>query len=140
MKIKTFILLIAFAAILTSIFTIFLYNAFIVEKIVSYNMTVRVDDHFGLAIDNESLNFGRIIPGQSVDKGVTFANPSNHNVKISIHLKGNISDWVTVSNYIFNLPPNENKNVTFNVLVPDNAYFGKYTGEAEILFRRSFTK
>ena len=140
MKISKFVLSLIFVSVLTALLTLIFYNDFVIEKIVYYNMTLRVDDHFGLAVDNESLNFARVPPGQSAEKSILFANPSSHNVRILIILHGALSDWIKVSDYNFVLIPNDRKNVTFEIFAPLNASFGNYTGSAEIIFRKEFLK
>ena len=138
MKVKNLILLLILVAVLTALSTAIFYNAFVIEKIVSYNMTVKVDDHFGLAVDNESLNFGRITPGNSADKSISIGNPTDHKVKILILPKGLISDWVSISENNFILVPGEKKNVNFEVVAPQNAAFGRYNGTAEVIVKRGF--
>ena len=140
MKIQNLVLLLILVAVFTSISTMIFYNNFVIEKIVYYNMTVRVDDHFGLNVDNESINFGRTIPGQSSERYISFVNPSNHDVRIVVLNHGTISEWVRVSDYYFVLAPGEKKNVKFEVFVPSDATFGIYSGKAQIIFKKAYFK
>lgn len=140
MQIYKLALLLLIAAILTSLSITFFYYSFVIENIVYYNMAVKVDDHFGLAVDNETLNFARVLPGQSAEKTVTFSNPSDHNIRVVILTQGNLSQWVKISDSNFVLFPGQKKTVAFEVLVPSYASFGNYSGEAKIIFKKEFFK
>ena len=136
MKISKLILWLILASISTALLTVVFYNTLAIEKTVNLNMTVKVDDHFGLAVDNESLNFGKIIPGQGMEKSILLANPTEHDVRVLILNYGNISDWIRVSDYNFILEHGSKKNLTYEVFAPSDASFGKYTGKSQIIFKR----
>ncbi len=136
---KLIFLLFLIATLTASAVTIF-YHSFVVEKIVFYNMTVKVADGFGLAVDNESINFGKIKSGYSSKRDLLFTNPSEHSVKVSISTYGAISSWIEVFDKEMVLLPNQMTNLTLEVQVPPNTPNGIYDGKVKLIFKKEIFK
>ena len=97
-------------------------------------MVVEVKDKIGLGIyEGEQLNFG-IMPRFS-SSTLTFNITSNKDVDVIIIKKGNISDFVTLSENKFYLQKNELKRVSTHINIPRDAKFGNYSGRLLIILR-----
>ena len=97
-----------------------------------------VSDHIGFDLNKTALTFGLIQPGESATREINLANNFNKRVKIIFKSKGNISDFIIVSQNDFIMNPNETKTIIFSVFPPKNISLGKYEGKIEVYFRRAF--
>ena len=136
MKSRAFFSLLIVAVIASSGFTYVFYNAFLIENIVVMDIKLKVGDRFGLNVDPESINFGRIMPGNAGLRNVTLENNASYPLKVSISKYGEIADWIDVSENNFILEEKEKMDVTFYAYAPNDAAFGNYTSKTKVIFKR----
>lgn len=136
MRSSVFLPLLIAAVIVSSSMTYIFYNVFVIENIVVTDIKLKVGDRFGLNVDPESINFGRIMPGTTGLRNVTLENNASYPLKASISRYGEVADWVDVSENNFILEEGEKRDVTFYAYAPNDAAFGNYTGKARVVFRR----
>jgi len=125
-----FLLIIIIAGLL-SFYLKFIYK---VKAIRTYEIKVKVGDHIGFDIENSSINFGTIIPGNSGERIIELS--SNEDVKVEIYLMGEIAKWITLDKNDFLLKKNKNERVTFTITIPVTTKYGNYSGKAIILFKK----
>lgn len=136
MRVIKFFLLLILAVIISTFLTYFFYNSFMIENIITLDMMVKVNDHFGLNADTDAMKFGMIMPGTSAERSIIVNNNATHPLKVVILKSGYIADWVKISENNFILEENENRQVIFEVYAPENASYGNYTGEVKIIFKK----
>ena len=136
MKILKFFLLLIFAVIISTFSINIFYNSYVIENIVTLDMIVKVNDHFGLNADGDALKFGMIMPGTSSQRAITVNNSATYPLKVLISKSGYIADWVKVSENNFILDGDGNRTVIFEVSAPRNANYGNYTGKVNIVFKK----
>ena len=136
MKSRAFFSLLIVAVIASSLFTYVFYNVFVIENIVVMDIKLKVGDRFGLNVDPESINFGRLMPGTTGFRNVTLENNASYPLKVSISRYGEIADWIDVSENNFILEEKEKMDVTFYAYAPNDAAFGNYSGKTKVIFKR----
>ena len=136
MKILKFFLLLIFAVIISTFSINIFYNSYVIENIVTLDMIVKVNDHFGLNADGDALKFGMIMPGTSSQRAITVNNSATYPLKVLISKSGYIADWVKISENNFILDGDGNRTVIFEVSAPRNANYGNYTGKVNIVFKK----
>jgi hypothetical protein len=137
MKITKFFLLLIFLVIISTFLTYAFYNFFVIEDIITLNMGVKVNDHFGLNADADAIKFGMIMPGTSSQRLIMVNNNATYPLKVMILKSGYIADWVKISENNFILEENGNRQVIFEVSAPENVNFGNYTGEVKTIFKKT---
>ena len=111
---------------------------YLVKQVRVVNIEFEVDNSLGFNSDpSEHLNFGIIKPSGVAYKTVNLNN-SGERVKVQISVKGDISDWIAVSESDFYLEKGEYKELLYSVSIPDDASPGKYDARSVILFKRIF--
>lgn len=126
-----FILIVIIVTELIWIYVKFLHNTTAVKI---YDIKVKVDNYLGFNIENESINFGTIIPGGIGERYIELI--SDKDVKVEIYLKGSVAKWISIDKNDFILKKGKKENVTFSITIPKNTKFGNYSGKAIILFRK----
>ena len=137
MKINKFFLLLAALGTISAFLTYFFYNYFVIEDTMVLDMSVKVDDHFGINADADAIKFGMIMPGTSSKRSILINNNAAYPLRVVILKSGYIADWVKASNYDFILKENESKQMNFEVFAPDYIDFGNYTGKVKIIFKKT---
>jgi len=135
MNIKILVLIALPLSIFASLAAYFLYNDLTTENIIILNMSVRVDDHFGLNADQDALKFGRLMPDTAGERKIIIENNASHQLTVSILKEGTISGWVTISDNNFIMAPDETKIVTFVIHAPEVDY-GDYQGTVTVIFKK----
>lgn len=102
-----------------------------IKEIKTFEMKLEVSDHIGFNLENETLNFGTVIPSGSATRNIKIE--SDEPVFLNVNFKGNLAEWVDVSenNFVFN----GTKDLTFVVYAPWYAEAGNYTGKAVLIFK-----
>lgn len=90
---------------------------------------VTVTDDVGLAVNGTALVFGHVFPGGSASKTIEVTNNYNGMSRVKIYSKGNIKDFLIVSDNNFILAPNETKSVKFRIKIPKETPYGNYSGK-----------
>lgn len=108
----------------------------ILEKKEIYSSLI-IGNGVGIALNGSSLIFGMTSPGSTSNKYVNFTNEYTEDVKVSIYVNGNISDFVSVNNNNFVLKPGEATNLVFSAHGLPNVNYGKYEGKVVIVIRKT---
>jgi len=99
----------------------------------SMPMSIVVDEGarmvVGFNTDKDHLNFGKVSSESSVKRSIIVGPPG---AKVKILLKGEMADWVSVSENNFDV--SESKEIAFLTTVPSGVMAGNYTGEAIFCF------
>ncbi|MEM1577642.1 MAG: hypothetical protein QXM27_01350 [Candidatus Pacearchaeota archaeon] len=133
-KILIWFIIFLLIIILTELIWIYIKFLHNTTAIRIYDIKLKVGDYIGFNIENESINFGTIMPGGRGERYIEVT--SNKDVKVEIYLKGDIAKWIIVDKNDFILKKNTKENITFSVVIPKDAKIGNYTGKAIILFRK----
>ncbi len=88
------------------------------------------DMKFGISVDSELLNFGRMAEGSAAEKLVTIRNPENAPVKIHISSRGDISEYISFEKNDFVLNKNQEEKVYIRAEGRDE---GNFTGSLTIM-------
>lgn len=136
MKKRYLFLLIAAVSILCSIsYVIFLERSRVLQ-VNAYPADVKVttDGIIGINIDGDALHFGSIAAG-SVSRRLIQISQVEEDAIVIIYKKGQMSEWLSYPNN-FLIKKGEEKNITFTLALPKNAYAGNYTGEVVVVLRK----
>jgi len=141
-KKKGLIVLILFAIIL--ILGIYLFGNLIdyvsvLEKQEIYTKVI-VAGNIGFDINNSALIFGAVMPGGSSSRELNITNNHNQNVQIEVYSKGDIKDFLSISDNDFRLRIGESRKVDFSVSIPFDAEYGTYEGEVIVVVRNVVVK
>ena len=137
MKITKFFILLIFVVIISTFLTNIFYNSYIIENVVTLDMMVKVNDHFGLNADADAIKFGMLMPGTSSERTIIVNNSATYPLRVLISKSGYIANWVKVSENNFILEGNGNRTVIFEVSAPRNSNYGNYTGKVNIVFKKT---
>jgi len=123
---------------------IFLFSSLIdyvsvLEKQKLYARVI-VSDKIGIDINGSALIFGSVVPGGSASRGLDIRNDHNQEVQIEIYIKGDISDFMKVSENDFILVRGESRKVEFSVAVPRGVEYGVYEGEVIVVVKNIMVK
>lgn len=126
-------------AIILSIIILFLVinlisSLSILEKRQIY-ASIIVSDHYGFDLNGTALTFGMTMPGGSSHRDLIIKNEYNKDVYVESYVKGEIRDFISISDNNFVLKPNETKELSFVVLIPKGTEYGNYTGFVIINFK-----
>ncbi len=130
------IFLIILLTIIVILFIFVLINRFSVLEKKEIYAGVIVGDHAGFDLNKTALTFGMVKPGNSGSRGLMIGNDYGKKEKIVITSRGDISDFLIVSENDFVLDIGEKKQVEFSVFIPKDIELGKYDGEIIITARR----
>jgi len=136
--------LVIFLIVIIFLLSIFLYSN-ILDYISVYETKeiyaeVKVSDRYGFEINDSSLKFGMIPPGNSASKDISLENIYGKEVKIKIYTEGEIGDFITISENDFILKKDEKKQIGFSVVIPLEAEYGIYTGNVTVVVMNAFLK
>lgn len=105
------------------------------KKTVRMSLLVEQADRLivGMNTDTDHLNFGKASPGGMIKRSmvVSYSQPA----KVTILLDGDFSSWIAVSQNNFNLLPEEKQEVSFEVVIPEDAFPGNYSGGVIYCFK-----
>ncbi|MEK6823164.1 MAG: hypothetical protein AABY13_05015 [Nanoarchaeota archaeon] len=91
----------------------------------------------GFDLNTSVVTFGKLNPGQSLDRYFSVNNTGDETVRVVVRRYGELAPWVTINTPIFNVTP-EQHSVTFQatVVVPEDAKPGNYTGKLLVIILR----
>ncbi|MEM0465409.1 MAG: hypothetical protein QXW97_01760 [Candidatus Pacearchaeota archaeon] len=101
---------------------------------------VKVDNQIGVAVNGTALVFGVIPPGSYSTKTLHITNVHNGIAKVKIYAKGNIKNFLNVSDNNFILYPNESKELIFRAKIPLGTKYGDYSGKVIFEIRNAIVK
>ena len=111
-------------------------NFCILEKKEIYAQVI-ISDRYGIDVNGSALMFGMIPPGNSASREIILKNDYNKDVKLKIYIKGNLSDFMSVSENNFLLKEGENKTIIFSVYPRGDISEGVYIGFVELVFSKA---
>lgn len=130
------VLMISVAALVVGLTLIF-YSTYVVYKVQKIDMRLQTGDKIGFDVDDQRLNFGRLIPGGGGSRELRISNDHLIDLKVSFKKEGNISQFVEVPNSFW-LPAGEQlRSVSINTKVPFGAEVNQsYRGTLKVVFTR----
>jgi len=84
---------------------------------------------------NDSLNYGIVMPGNSVTKKVKIGNNFDFPVEVTFLATKNIQPFIFSDSKVL-IPPGESKLISFTLELPKNMSYGDYSGEIKLDFRK----
>ncbi len=94
--------------------------------------------HMGFNTDADALWFGKANPGVQATRKVDMVNNFEFPLAVSISIKGDIAEYISVSDNYFVLQPNETKVITYYFISRSNTPYGNYSGSTRVVFTRTF--
>ena len=134
-KLKIFILAVLISISVT--YSVYWYVYMLpIYDVKEFDMDVYIGNTAGFNIDTDAVHFGIVPPGSGGERKIILkAGPLKTMVKIEAY--GEIAGWIQASDNYFILEPNEGRDVTVFVAVPQNAKVPDYKkGKLRILFIR----
>jgi hypothetical protein len=113
-----------------------MYNFYVILETRTLAMQFEIGDKIGMNADTDALYFGKSYPGSVVKRYLNMSNNNNFPLFVSIIIKGDIAQFISVSDNDFELQPGELKVITYFLRTDKNSVYGNYTGQTTILFKR----
>ncbi|RLE70954.1 MAG: hypothetical protein DRJ43_00840 [Thermoprotei archaeon] len=104
------------------------------EEKLAFEVVLEVSDSVSLSTTPD-LDFGRLRPGDSGTKYISFRNNFILPVKLSVTASGNVSRWLRFEKESV-VPPFSEVKIAIRVVVPANATKGVYRGRIVVRARR----
>ncbi|MBN2042440.1 MAG: hypothetical protein JW754_01390 [Candidatus Aenigmarchaeota archaeon] len=122
------------AVLLVIIAALLLYrNIEYSETVYPINMQVIEPDEsgmkFGISVDPDLLNFGKVPEGSSSEKAITIRNPEDAPVKIRMYPSGDISEYISFEKNDFVINKNQEEKVYIRA---EGKTAGNFTGSLVI--------
>lgn len=109
------------------------YNLLLLD-VTTLKYDFRVSDHIGFNADTDFLHFGSVLSGSFAKRSFTVSNIKCRLCKVSIKVKGDNKNWISLTDNSFNIYGNETKAVLATLNVPADAKPGNYSGYFMIYF------
>lgn len=90
-----------------------------------------IDNVSGFNVDTDAIHLGAIMPGSTGIRNITIRG-NNINSLVYLYPAGNITKYVYLSDRIFVLKPNAEKQIIVSAHIPLDASYGNFTGTLEI--------
>ena len=133
---RSALVLMLFCAALVSVGLVLLFFSFFaVYKVYVVDMFIEVADNAAFNIDDDSLHFGKGVPGNSNSRIIVLSHDYHKPLLVQFKSEGNISGFVGLPDDFY-LEPGLGKEVAISADVPEDAVFGKYSGRLTVYFRR----
>lgn len=137
MKSKRIFLLLVCVGLISVLFTAFAYQSYFVKAVKTTPIRVSVTvSTVGFDVTTERMDFGQVPRGGSGEREVSIGNNDLEPVRIQIKVKGDLADWLGVSDNLFILEPDESRQITTTLNVPNNVELAQYTGELFVYYLR----
>ena len=137
MKVSKLILLILIFTILSITLTYILYQNFIIESIVEYEVSVKVADKIGVNVDAGKLYFGKLFPYSFSEKHLILNNNLSYPVRVVFISSGETKDWLTFENNNFIMLPGQDDKIAVTAQAKTSEY-GNYAGSVKVIFKKVF--
>ncbi|MDD5253641.1 MAG: hypothetical protein PHG05_00875 [Candidatus Nanoarchaeia archaeon] len=121
---------------ITVLIVTILYNYYVILDYEEIPLQIKVADNLGFDIDSTYLNFGTIPPGNIGSKSFVISNLKHKNAIVSIKIKGDLKDWIYVSENNFKLREGESKEIELKILVPKDTEKTTYQSRLIIMTTR----
>jgi hypothetical protein len=130
------ILLILFILVIIFVLIFYWWNNFSVLGREQVYTSFIISETLGFDLNPEALTFGKIGPGQSAKRDLQIENNFDRKARVDIRVKGEVKDYLTVSENDFFLEAGERKNISFAVYTPKDIPKGKYEGVINIFLKK----
>jgi hypothetical protein len=130
--------IVLFLIIVIVFFVFNLVNNFLILEKKEIYTTVIVSDHVGFDLNTSALTFGMVQFGGSARRRIVLTNDFDREIKVVVKARGDISDYLVVSENDFVLGSGEERQVYFFVEVPSGIDSGEYDGFIEFVFGRMY--
>ncbi|MBU1202257.1 MAG: hypothetical protein KJ583_00990 [Nanoarchaeota archaeon] len=140
MKKKSLILLLVIILLFTIGITSFIYSSYKVfdVKTLMVDVTVREENKtLGFNVDTDAIHFGELPRNTGGGRTIHINNTYGKEAFIVIKMRGEMSEWITITPNNFVLEPDERRDITFKIEIPKNASIGNHTGFVNIQFLRN---
>lgn len=115
------------------------FRNFMLVDIQTYKMDVVVDNNVtGFNLDQDALHFGRVRPKGRIERGLVIKNTQSKR-RVVVETSGEFSEWLSYQKS-FILEPEEEKEIPFTLVVPEDAVEKDYAGEIKLFFYRCLFK
>jgi len=134
--IKIVIVIVCLIAIAAGLAVLFYYLVS-VKNVIDYDAYIIVSDRIGFDVSKDYIHFGMVMPGGSSSKRIALSNNYNVPLKIQAKVSGDLRGWITfdMENGML-IGSGENKTLFANIVVPQAAPYGNYSGHVKLIFRR----
>jgi len=95
-----------------------------------------ISEHIGFDLNDSALTFGLVQPGYSSSRKISVENNHEVPVLVIIKSKGDVSDFLIVSENDFILKPNKKKEISFSVFPSRDVESREYKGVVEIILKK----
>ncbi|MEK6945192.1 MAG: hypothetical protein AABW63_00155 [Nanoarchaeota archaeon] len=100
---------------------------------------VRIGKVGGLAVQNQTLDFGITPLESSAEKKIKIQNYYNFGVKVDFEVSGQVKDFIVFDSPIY-LKKDEMKEISVSTIVFTNQSLGNYTGNFTATYKRDLRK
>lgn len=119
------LMILALIVLFGSIYS-FSQTYFVVNK-NKLNASIEVGNTTGINLENESLDFGRMVANTSVKKNIGIKNGYSNELLVNLTSKGNISKLIYHKDVV-RISPNENREIGISAKIPKNPKKKNYSG------------
>lgn len=116
----------------------FIYSAVTRTDKTVLKTSVKVGPYFGFDLNPYELTYGTVQQGRNRERSFTVHNTYSYPVEVKVLFHGNISQFISLSEKVLIIGPNQNASVRTNVAIPLNASEGWINGTVEVLMRRKW--
>ena len=135
-KMKKYIPAFILVIVATVMMTFIIYDTTVVYQRFEIPMKIRVraDGYVGINTDTDSINFGSVPRGGTGEKVINVTNGDDKPHLIRIKSRGDISEWISVSDNNFIMQPGTVNEIKIKARTPMDINPGNYTGTLEVIF------
>lgn len=128
---------------------IFVLGVFLFSNLIDYLSVLEkqelyarviVSDHYGVDVNSSALIFGMITPGSSATRKITITNDHDQNVNVEIIVKGDVKEFLQVSENDFDLRIDESKELVFTAISSEDKELGTYEGKVFFIIKNVVVK
>jgi len=131
-RINNILLLILVAIVCVGLTSIVLGSSIVKYEEIYTDLLITSGGHAAFAIDKDNIRFGKMSPGDIAER--KFVVQTDERVLVNVKIKGNVSDFVSVSENNFLLYPEEVKTIRLKGSAPLGTPQGNYSGYIQIYF------
>lgn len=136
--------IVVFLIIVIFLLSVFLFANFIdylaVLDVEELYASVIVGDKYGLDVNGSALTFGMMPPGSTGTREFFLENKYKQDVRVKIYAKGDIADFLEISQNSFVLREDESRNVSVHVRPPHDAELRVYEGIVKVIISNTVIK
>jgi hypothetical protein len=132
----TLTILVVLIALAIFLFAILSQKAKVLEK-KEIPVFVTISNVTGFKVEDQSLDFGRIIYGSSANKKIGVQNNYKFPIVLELNAEGNVSDFL-VFDKTTAFEPGEEKQISVSTIIFEKEPYGNYSGKLIVTFKRAY--